>query len=356
LRIWAGVVAPYRIYSDAEGLWFWCYRALIEDLQMKEDAMETNLPEGAPPSKPGPGSTQNLSSTTTTTSTGSTENLTQDFQSVQEQMKQLFRQAADAGTVPESVLSAMQTLTAKMSTMAVGLAANASAAGQLSSNAAVSSKPAVTSNALTANAATDTGQSANFYSQLQGIPIDYLVVTPLISAARGNIALATVMTEFINAIGFNAEGGTNVLQFILDQPYQVPNASQPSYLTQTVTVTAPLLSLVPIPALLVQNVTVDLTVNIQNVVQQANTAQSGSTSSGTASVGGSYWFASASFTGSYTNTNSNTTTSSQTASQAATYGINVVAEQQGPTAGMLALSQIFANCIVPVSNGSGGGG
>jgi hypothetical protein len=316
--------------------------------------METNMPEGAPPSKPGPGSTQNL--TSTTTSTGSAENLSQEFQSVQDQLKQLFRQAADAGTVPESVLSSMQALTAKLGAMSAGVTANAATAGQLSSNAAVSSNTAFSSNAaLSANAAgsgTSGAQSGAFYSQLEGIPIDYLITTPLISAARGNIALATVMIDFVNTIGFNSDGSTNVVQFILDQPYQVPDAATMSYLTQTVTVTAPLLSLVPLPALLVQNVTVDLAVQISNVIQQGNTASDTATAGATASASARYGFASATFTGTYSNTNSTTATNNQTASQAAQYTINVVAEQQPPTAGMLALSQCFANCIVPVSNGS----
>ncbi len=280
--------------------------------------------------------------------TGSTD-LGREFQAVQDQMKQLFRQAADAGTVPEGLLSAMQSLSAKLGAMSAEVASSAPTAGTLSSNAALAS------NALTANAAGgsgDNGQSGSFYQQLEGIPIDYLITTPLISAARGNIALATVMTEFVNAIGFNDQGGTNVVQFILDQPYQVQGASTMQYQTATVTVTAPLLSLVPLPALLVQNVTVDLAVQISNVVQQGTTSSQQTTAGATASVSGSYMFATASFTGSYTNTNSTTTTSNQTASQAAQYTINVVAEQQPPTAGMLALSQIFANCIVPVQVGS----
>lgn len=315
--------------------------------------MANNQSEGKPSSRPAtPASSGSRSSGATPSgsppSTVSTD-LRQEFQTVQDQLKQLFRDAADAGTVPEGVLSAMQSLNAKLGSMSMGVASSAAAAGQVSSNAALSS------NALTANAATgggDNAQSGSFYSQLEGIPIDYLITTPLISAARGNIALATVMTEFVNAIGFNSDGQTNVVQFILDQPYQVPGAATTTYNTQTVTVTAPLLSLVPLPALLVQNVTVDLAVQISNVVQQGNTASQTSTTSGTASVSGSYMFATASFTGSYSNTNSTTTTSNQTASQAAQYTINVVAEQQPPTAGMLALSQIFANCIVPVSNGS----
>ena len=298
--------------------------------------MESGQPEGKPSADPAQ-----------TSSTGSGD-LRQEFQTVQGQLKQLLSQAAEAGTVPESVLSAMQSLSAKLGTVSAGAVSASATTGQLSSNAAVAS-----GGGLTANAASgDNAQGAAFYAQLQGIPIDYLVTTPLISAARGNIALASVMTDFVNSIGFNSDGGTNVVQFILDQPYQVPGDATATYNTQTVTVTAPLLSLVPLPALLVQTVTVDLAVQISNVLQQGTTSSQSSTAGATASVSGSYGFASASFTGSYSNTNSTTATSNQTASQAAQYTITVVAEQQPPTAGMLALSQVFANCIVPVSNGA----
>jgi hypothetical protein len=309
--------------------------------------MANDQPEGVPPSTPPPGQGSTVSASTSTTASASAT-FEQDFQAVQEKLKQLVTQASDTGTVPVGLLSEVQSLTAKLATASAEVAAS-HAGGQLSANPAVAPRAlTLTSNALGAG---DNGQSASFYQQLQGIPIDYLVTTPLVSAARGNIALATVMTDFVNAIGFNSEGQTNVVQFILDQPYQVSGASTMEYQTATITVTAPLLSLVPLPALLVQDVTVDLTVNISNSVMQGTTSSSSSTAGATASVSGSYWFTNFSFTGSYSNTNSTTSTSNQTASQAAQYQVQVVAQQQPPTAGMLALSQIFANCIVPVQVG-----
>lgn len=301
--------------------------------------MDNEQPEGKPPSTPPPPQGSSASSS-------ASASFEQDFQAVQEKLKQLVHEASDTGTVPVGLLSEVQSLTARLASASAEVAAS-QAGGQLSANPAV----APVALAPRADLLGDNGQSASFYQQLQGIPIDYLVTTPLVSAARANIALASVMTDFVNSIGFDSDGKTNVVQFILDQPYQVAGESTVQYQTATVTVTAPLLSLVPLPALLVQDVTVDLAVQISNSVMQGTTSSSSSTAGATASVSGSYWFTNFSFTGSYSNTNSTTTTANQTASQAAQYTVQVVAQQQAPTAGMLALSQIFANCIVPVQVG-----
>lgn len=65
---------------------------------------------------------------------------------------------------------------------------------------------AATANALIPNAVNDDAQSGTFFSQLKGVPIDYLISTPLIAAARSNLALAVVMLEFIDMIGFEKGG------------------------------------------------------------------------------------------------------------------------------------------------------
>jgi hypothetical protein len=277
----------------------------------------------------------------TTGHTPSPESVAKEFQSIQEQLRAL----PQSGSVPSGLLSEIASLTAKLGAIA--------GAGPSSTEVVPGGVKSSRSAVAAANGASgDNGQSASFYAQLEGIPIDYLITTPLISAARGNIALATVMTEFINTIGFDSNGNTNVLQFILDQPYQNTSLTPPSFETATITVSAPLLSLVPLPALLVQSVTVDLAVQISNVVADSTVSEATSTAGATVNASYGWGFGNASFTGTYTNTNSTTVSASQTASQAATYTINVVAEQQPPTAGMLALSQIFANCIVPVNIGS----
>lgn len=182
------------------------------------------------------------------------------------------------------------------------------------------------------------GQDGSFFSQLTGIPIDYLISTPLISTARANMALAEVMTEFIDELGFDDKGNTRIVSFQLTRPYQDPVTK--AVKTQTITVNAPLLGLVPIPALLVQTATVDLTVEISNQV--------GSTSNQSTStqlqVGANWGWGNASFTGSY----SCSTQQTRQTNQSAKYEVTVNAQQQPTPEGMSRLMDVMASCITPI--------
>ena len=123
----------------------------------------------------------------------------------------------------------------------------------------------------------------NFYSSLQGIPIDYLVSAPLMAASRSNIALAQGMEEFVFTVGYQDGDPTkevNLITFQLERPYTDNNTSEVK--TQQITVSCPLLGLIPIPALLVDSVTVDFTTTIGNTSQD--------TTNKTKTVGGSYGF------------------------------------------------------------------
>ena len=79
--------------------------------------------------------------------------------------------------------------------------------------------------------------AGNFYSKLKGIPIDYLIATPLIAAARGNLALASVMEEFISTLGYKdgkPGGEPNLISFELTRPYEDNDSGEMK--SQTITV------------------------------------------------------------------------------------------------------------------------
>lgn len=94
------------------------------------------------------------------------------------------------------------------------------------------------------------GTSGTFFDQLKGIPIDYLIASPLIASARANMALAEVMTEFVAELGFEDDGKTTrIIEFELTREIQDPSTKK--FEPPTITVQAPLLALVPLPALLI---------------------------------------------------------------------------------------------------------
>jgi hypothetical protein len=185
--------------------------------------------------------------------------------------------------------------------------------------------------------------SGSPFGALQGIPIEYLIATPLMAAARSNMALAQVMVEFINEIGFN-QGKTNVISFQLTRPYQDPTTLVME--SQTITVNAPLLGLVPIPALLIQSVNIDLTVKVDTTVSSTGDTDENAN----ANASDSWGFAKVAVTGSFDNKSDNKRSSDQTA----TYDVHVQALQQPMPEGMSKLMDVMASCVEPIpTKGSG---
>jgi hypothetical protein len=184
------------------------------------------------------------------------------------------------------------------------------------------------------------GTDGAFFNQLKGVPIDYLIATPLISAARANVALAGVMTEFINEIGYDKDGKTRLIKFQLTRPVQDMASATPKFDKYQVDIEAPLLAVVPLPALLIDTVTVDLTVEIQQKTQQKTTKDANAK----LEVGARYGFLNANFTGGYSLKQEDTRDTNQTAK----YEVRVNARQQPLPEGMSKLMDVFASTITPM--------
>lgn len=180
----------------------------------------------------------------------------------------------------------------------------------------------------------------NIYSGLKGIPIDYLVSAPLMAAARANLALADNMLEFINAIAYKGgkpDGGTQLLEFTLERPFTNPNTGLVE--KETFTVSAPLIGLVTIPSLLVDNVTIDFTTEVTTSEQNKSDVS--------ASLSAKYGFGAFSVTGTVATSISNTRSTDNTAK----YTFHVQANQQPSTEGMSKLMDVMASVIAPLPAG-----
>jgi hypothetical protein len=180
----------------------------------------------------------------------------------------------------------------------------------------------------------------NVYSAFKGIPIDFLVSTPLLAAARANLALAQNMQEFIFQVAYKngKSGDLNTLEFDLTRPYTDPNTKQVK--TQTIKVIVPLIGIVTIPSLLVDNVTIDFTAS----VDQASSSSVGVN----ANVAASYGFGGFSVSGSVTTTVNNT----RSTDYSGKYTFHVQADQQPATEGMSQMMGIIASAISPIPTGS----
>ncbi len=189
---------------------------------------------------------------------------------------------------------------------------------------------------------------ANPYEQLKGIPIDYLVSAPLMAAARANLSLAQNMVEFIYQVGYGIAPGSStaptaqtptlVLTFNLTRPYTDPNSGSVS--TQTIQVQVPLIGIVTIPALLVDNVSINFTATVDQA--------SSTTASVSADVSAKYGIGAFALSGSVS-TNKTQTSSS---SAQGTYTFAVTATQQQATQGMDQMMTVFSSTIQPIPTSS----
>ena len=174
-------------------------------------------------------------------------------------------------------------------------------------------------------------------SNLRGLPLNDLIGAPFMAVNRAQYNLATTMIVFINSIGFD-DGKTRTLDFELQRP--VDNGSQ-NIMSQTVTVNAPLLGLVPIPALLIDHVQVKFSLELQSKTASSEKTDASAELKLTYGKG----FVGAEFTGKVATQRENTRSTDNTAK----YDILVEAHQQPYTEGMSKLMDLFASATDPIS-------
>ena len=167
---------------------------------------------------------------------------------------------------------------------------------------------------------------------LSGIPFGYLIGAPLVAAidAQGLAAMETV--KFIEAVGFTSSGSPPVttaqtVTFTYTKPVTPTGGGTP--VSETMTLTVPLLSIVDIPFLRISQMTIAFTANL--------------------STSANFFFASAKLNASISNTSSTNTTANSTYNVQYTMGINVTAEQDSMPAGLQAILNILANAIAAQS-------
>jgi hypothetical protein len=180
--------------------------------------------------------------------------------------------------------------------------------------------------------------------QFVGLPLGQLICQPIIEVAKGQAELCKVYLDYVMKLAYkdgDPEGEVNVISFDLERP--VTNG-EGSIENQSVTVKAPLLSLVPVPAFVMDEATVQFTMEVK---QQSSETDSKETT-GKFDAGFSFWKFKASISGSVTTKSSHTRSTDQTAK----YDIYARAVQQPPAEGMARLTALFASIIEPIDAGT----
>lgn len=176
------------------------------------------------------------------------------------------------------------------------------------------------------------------------LPIDQLICAPIVAVAEGQAELCRVYLDNLFRLAFKdkTHKEINSINFNLQRMIVSDTGEAKS---QDITVSAPLLSLVPVPAFTMEEATVRFTMEIKEINTQENKTE-GSVET---DAGFSKWGFHANIKGKVTTASNNTRTSDHSAK----YEIFARAVQQPPAEGMAKLTSIFASVIEPIEAGGG---
>lgn len=182
--------------------------------------------------------------------------------------------------------------------------------------------------------------------KFKGIPMGDLIGGPLTASCAAQFNLARAMVHYIDEIGFKSEDGgedtevggeTRLVKFDLTRPVDL---GQGEITTESIEVQAPLLGLVPIPALLIDLVTVDFTMEVKDHVNHSD--KTDASLDAKAKVGWGVW--SASVQGHVATHRENT----RSTDNSAKYNVHVQARQQPPTEGLAKMMDLLASVTAPI--------
>ena len=181
---------------------------------------------------------------------------------------------------------------------------------------------------------------AGIADQFRGLPIEDLIVSPLVGMAKGQAKLNEVTWRYINEVAF-IKGETRALDVQINKVMTDPNTGEQSWQEHYAKV--PMLPLVPLPSLAVQSADIEFNMEVQT--SDVATDKSSSEASMSASASGG-WFGmkfKASMSGKVSSSKENT----RKTDNSAKYNVKVHAQQLEPTEGMLKLSDALVSMMDP---------
>lgn len=186
----------------------------------------------------------------------------------------------------------------------------------------------------------------NVSNNFKGLPIAELIAAPLTAACDSQKKLAQSAFEFMTEIGFKDGGKTpRLLEFNLQRPIEGSTTKQ------DIAVQAPFLGLVPIPALLIDDVQIDFQMEVTTTETEKTDEKKESDIKTEASFKfGCFARGSVNINGKVSSSRENTRSTNQTAK----YQVHVSARQQQQTEGLSKLMDIMASCIEPLPSGDSG--
>jgi hypothetical protein len=190
------------------------------------------------------------------------------------------------------------------------------------------------------------GEGEDVVEQFRDLPIGMLLCEPVLEVARGQAALCDVYLENVKKIAYknydpskpDDKYETNTVNFSYEKP--ITDKVTGKVTKQKFELDAPLISLIPLPAFLMEELTVAFTMEVH--VTTGATEEKKESLDSTASF--SFWGCSASVHGSV----SSDTTHTRNTDNSAKYELHLRAAQQPPAEGMAKLTSLFAQSMEPI--------
>jgi hypothetical protein len=171
---------------------------------------------------------------------------------------------------------------------------------------------------------------------LKSLPLDMMFRAPLEAAIQAQVASAMATADYMKKVGFDKDGVVITVRSGYNQVINDSNGNVLKVVKRVVD--APLLALIPIPALVIKSVDV----NFELTVETSETTSSESEFKGSAAATIGWAFVKASFSASMSSKSSNV----RKTDTRARYEVKIHAEQQDPPEGFSRIIDALMNAMI----------
>ena len=187
---------------------------------------------------------------------------------------------------------------------------------------------------------------AGIADQFAGLPIEELIVSPIVGMAKGQAKLNEVTWKYISEVAFVKDektGATTARSLDVEMNRVVTDGDTGEQTIQKLYNKVPMLPLVPLPSLAITSADIEFAMEVKT--SEASKDTSTSENSYEASAGGKWW--GMSFSAKVAGKVSTNKENTRSTDNSAKYNVKVHAEQLPATEGMLKLSDYLTQMLEP---------
>ena len=185
----------------------------------------------------------------------------------------------------------------------------------------------------------------NIAQQFAGLPIEDLIVSPIVGMAKGQAKLNDVTWKYISEVAFvtDKDGKTSARSLDVEMNRVVTDGATGEQTIQTLYSKVPMLPLVPLPSLAITSADIEFTMEVKT--SEVDKSSTDTETSASVSASGGFWGMkySVSMAGKVSTHKENT----RSTDNSAKYNVKVHAEQLPATEGMLKLSDYLTQMLEP---------